>query len=635
MRNTLYTLICCFATLHAFSNGLEKRLDDNHFKKVIPYYNHSILILQKDGSAALYDGSSVVKRGNEKIVYVDHEFIIFSQENNLMLKRINDKNATIIAKGFSLTNLHNIARKNENIFVAHSNDLHKIDLETSSNKIIIENNLYNSSNIVCAEECVLALGNLLLNPLNISEVMYESEYPIDEIDVHQKQGVLFLSNSALWIYKNNEAKRILPAQGKVPTQAIDLKNSDRYLYLLTDHEVHVFDWISSSIERVGVFNGEYKHSITDHWGNLWITTSNGLWNYTPPEVKTKSYFSIEEIIDNQSTSYSLDNINLDQNVNHLSILSKFIYLPNKKEVETEWSLDGNIWKKYDEEIIIPASMFSVGENELLLRATINQTSIHPIGKKIKISRSKKTSGLLAWILFPILALMTLISLLSLQSSRKEKAAMQAEIEKIRAKAELVQSEIKNDQLKMNPHFLFNALASVNGLIAQQKIPEARTAINSFSKFLREFLYSSDANQISLESECSLLANYLNIEKICRANTFDFEVEKIEDELLLDTPIPNMVLQPFVENAIIHGVSKVSYPGHIKVYFTVEDSFLVAHVEDNGAGFAKAETKLNHKSMAINLIKKRLQKLDIGSRKEYVQYEDLNPGTRVKIYLKRI
>ena len=636
MRNTLYTLICCFATFHAFSNGLEKRISGNEFSKVYPYLNHSILVSDKNGFSKIFDGSSMYSpRIHDKIVYAENDIILFFNEGNLVFERTVDKKNTIIGSGFSPSNLHRVERRKENLFIAYEDDLYNVELKNLTSKIIIENNLFDSSNLVCEDNCVLALGKLLLNPSNISEVIYESEFLIDKIDLHPTHGILFLSNDLLWIYKNQQAKTISPAQGRTPIKPIDLKSSERYLYLLTDQEVHVFDWLSSSIEKVGVFTGAYNHSMTDHWGNLWVVSTTGVWNYTPPEIQKESYFTINKIEDDQSNKYSLGNINLSQDVNHLSIHSKIIYLPNKSDIDTEWSLDGENWKKYDEEIILPSSMLLNGNNELLLRATLDQSKVHSIGKKIKISKDKKTNGLLAWLLFPLLTIMTLISLLSLRNSRKEKASMKIEIEKIRAESQLIQSEIKNDQLKMNPHFLFNALASVNGLIAQQKIPEARKAINSFSKFLREFLYSSDADEISLESECSLLENYLNIEKICRGNSFDFKVEKIEDELLLETPIPNMVLQPFVENAIIHGMSNVNYVGHIKVFFTVEDSFLVAHVQDNGAGFAKAESNLKHKSMAINLTKKRLRKLDLGSRQEYIIYEKLDPGTRVKIYLRRI
>ncbi len=636
MRYTLFTLVFCFATFHSSANGLEKRLTGDEFSKVIPYLNNSILLIDIEGSAKLFNGSTIHTPDKfDKIAYADSEFVLFFQEDNLILERTEDNKTMNFGGGFSPSKMHRVERSKKNLLFAHENDLYRIDLEDLTTKILIENNLYDSSKLICQNNCVLALGKLLLNPLNTSEVLYESPIPIDRIDTHSKHGILFLSNNLLWIYKDGEAKTMSPAQGRIPMKPIDLKSSERYLYLITEQEVHVFDWLSSSMEKVGLFTGDLRHSMTDHWGNLWLTTSTGLWNYTPDELQKESYFIIDKIVDDQSSSYSINNINLNQDANYLSIHSKLIYLPNKKEVDTEWSLDGKSWKKYDEEIIIPISMLTHGQNELLLRATIDHNQVHSIGKKIKILKSRKTSGILAWILFPLLALMSLVSLLSLRNSRKERASMKTEIEKIRAEAQLVQSEIKNDQLKMNPHFLFNALASVNGLIAQQKIPEARAAINSFSKFLREFLYSSDSNEISLESECSLLENYLNIEKICRGQSFEFEVQKIEDELLLETPIPNMVLQPFVENAIIHGVNKISYPGYIKVYFTVEDSYLVAHVEDNGVGFAKAKTKAEHKSMAINLIKKRLQNLDLGSRKEYVVYEPLNPGTRAKIYLRRI
>ena len=635
MRNLLHTLLCCLTTCLVLGQGLEFRLPIKDAIKILPHPSHSILLLNNNGKSQLYNGSTTSTPSKDhNLLYADKEISIHFMDQTIRVKRLSDKKETTIGKNLLISQIRKIQRLENELLIAYAMDLWKVDLNDFTKTTIIENNLYNSSNMSCADVCVLALGKLLLNPLTISEVIYSAEHTIDKIVVNPDRGILYLSNNNLWIHAEGKSKIISPAEGQIPSKPIDLKSTKRYLYLVTDNEVHVFDWLTSSIDKVGSFYGNYYTSMSDDWGCLWITTSEGIWNYTPGSVKEKAYLNIKKIEDDQSMSYSKQGISLKPEVNHIHLESELVYLPNKMTLETEWSLDGNDWKKFNKDLIIPASMFNVGDNQLFFRVIVDQIKKFSIEHKLNVSKSKNSKNILAWILFPLLALLSLISLISLRNSRKEREKMKIEISKIRAESQLIQTELKNDQLKMNPHFLFNALASVNGLLAQQKIPEARRAINSFSKFLREFLYSSDNDEISLEAECSLLENYLKIEKICRGNSFDYKIEKIDDELLENVVIPNMILQPFVENAIVHGVSTVEHQGLIKLRFYLEDSFLIAEVEDNGPGFAPAKPNKEHKSMAINLIKKRLHRLGVGSRKEYVEYENINPGTRVKVYLRK-
>jgi len=228
----------------------------------------------------------------------------------------------------------------------------------------------------------------------------------------------------------------------------------------------------------------------------------------------------------------------------------------------------------------------------------------------------------------------LVSLISLFNVRSKQNEDSLQIEKLKAENALLQSKQQIDQLQMNPHFIFNALNSINGLIATGKISESRKAITLFSKFLRQFLYQSQAEDILLEEEINLLENYVKIEQVCREGKFTFEID-LNDESLLDLKLPNMIIQPFIENAIIHAFPDSSQQGKIKLELNEEDGYLVACVLDNGIGIKNSAIKKDHKSVAIDLVRKRLAQRDKNRRKTYLEYLDNKPGTVAKIYLKRL
>jgi len=115
---------------------------------------------------------------------------------------------------------------------------------------------------------------------------------------------------------------------------------------------------------------------------------------------------------------------------------------------------------------------------------------------------------------------------------------------------------------MNPHFIFNALNSIQALISQKDNKAARYQLAKFSKLMRSILENSRAQTIPLEDEIQTLENYLTIECSSRGNTFDFEVTTDKNIDIEEVMIPPMMLQPFVENAIIHGVAHLTEKGKV-------------------------------------------------------------------------
>ncbi len=185
--------------------------------------------------------------------------------------------------------------------------------------------------------------------------------------------------------------------------------------------------------------------------------------------------------------------------------------------------------------------------------------------------------------------------------------------------ELAEYEQKALHLQMNPHFVFNCLGSISSFIVQNGTDSAIKYLAKFSKLMRLTLEYSKESLIPIDKEIESLQNYLELEQLRFNNSFDFTITKSKD-IEDDVALPPLLLQPFVENAIIHGVIPKKANGIIKVDFQIDKDNLVCTIEDNGIGFeiskkAKENSVSVHKSMAINIIKKRLEMIASATNKK--------------------
>lgn len=189
--------------------------------------------------------------------------------------------------------------------------------------------------------------------------------------------------------------------------------------------------------------------------------------------------------------------------------------------------------------------------------------------------------------------------------------------------------------QINPHFIFNSLNSIRGYIFRSQYDEADDYLVRFSKLTRKVLAISRESVTTVEDEMDVLNDYLQLEKMRSGDRFTFSLtlEGTEDEL---TSIPSMLTQPFVENAVIHGVLPLNNEkGEIHVRFITQDFGLIIEVEDNGVGRSGPRFKRTHKSMGMDIVKDRLALFDENSLMEIVDLKDDYDqplGTLVRIRL---
>jgi len=164
--------------------------------------------------------------------------------------------------------------------------------------------------------------------------------------------------------------------------------------------------------------------------------------------------------------------------------------------------------------------------------------------------------------------------------------------------------------EMNPHFIFNSLNSVNQFISENKELEANKYLTSYSTLMRDMMENSNKDFIILDKEVEQLQKYLDLEHLRFQNKFDFEIT-VDKDLDAETVfVPNMIIQPHLENAIWHGLRYLDKKGFLHLKFQLNNGKVNVIIEDNGIGLTKSqELKTSnqkvHESRGLNNTKERI------------------------------
>ncbi|MCY0967856.1 tetratricopeptide repeat-containing sensor histidine kinase [Chryseobacterium wangxinyae] len=206
-------------------------------------------------------------------------------------------------------------------------------------------------------------------------------------------------------------------------------------------------------------------------------------------------------------------------------------------------------------------------------------------------------------------------------------------------------QIKNKKIslqslrrEMNPHFIFNSLNSVNQFIATNNELEANQYLTKFSKLMRGVMKNSAEDFIPFQQEIDLLQNYLALEKTRFADKFDYEIIVDDDVNQQNLQIPGMMIQPFLENAIWHGLRYKTEKGFLKLSFKKENQQLKIKIKDNGIGIedSKKQKTIHQKNREGRGMKNTLERIrllnDLYRKNIVCSIKDSPDGVLVQILM---
>ena len=249
-----------------------------------------------------------------------------------------------------------------------------------------------------------------------------------------------------------------------------------------------------------------------------------------------------------------------------------------------------------------------------------------------------------WILiaFLLVSLLSGIVLYKNLSLKRKNEALESKGKQAELQHHVTNLEMQALRAQMNPHFIFNCLSSINRFILINETESASNYLTKFSKLIRTVLNNSKKSLISLEDELDMLRLYLDLEKLRFKDSFDYSitfVNSIDDGNVF---VPPLLLQPFAENAIWHGLMHKEGLGKLEIELRKDDQVLTCTITDNGIGRKKAaefRSKFaeKQKSLGLHITKERLAMLNEGSSGEtFLHIEDLYDkegrpsGTRVTL-----
>jgi ligand-binding sensor domain-containing protein len=207
---------------------------------------------------------------------------------------------------------------------------------------------------------------------------------------------------------------------------------------------------------------------------------------------------------------------------------------------------------------------------------------------------------------------------------------------------LMSLKLKALRAQMNPHFTFNVMNSIQHFIATKDGEAANRYLSRFSKLIRLILNNSEKSQVPISDEIKALALYLELEAMRFEERFEYSIKVDKSINILEVEIPSMLIQPYVENSIKHGILTSNRPGVIKIEIIKQDTFLKCVIEDNGIGRTNSyfiNRNSTHKSFGTAITQERLAAINalnnINLLEKVIDLEDENGnalGTRVEIYI---
>ncbi|NQY04960.1 MAG: histidine kinase [Flavobacteriaceae bacterium] len=309
-----------------------------------------------------------------------------------------------------------------------------------------------------------------------------------------------------------------------------------------------------------------------------------------------------ELKDIYQLEYDQNAVKIEFNVNGLYFNGKGVYQYRLKGYKDEWSTT-------DSKVnFVNYSSLPTGEYLFQVKPIISsENNNFDKVKEIQIIIRKPIWK--QWWFIGVCSMFVLIGIVGyykrkLKEQEKERAS---QIEKINLEKEVIASNLKALRSQMNPHFIFNSLNSIQDLVLKEDTEASYDYIVLFANLIRNTLNYSNRDFIPLEKELEFLNVYLELEKLRFGDDFEFEIDCQIDEKI---EIPSLLIQPFIENALVHGLLHKPGGKHLSVFFRYED-ILECIVIDNGVGRKKAQEIATrqgntHESFAMNAIKQRLK-----------------------------
>jgi len=453
---------------------------------------------------------------------------------------------------------------------------------------------------------------------------------IQSNDLVNYKGELFAGaeRSGVLVFKDNIIQRKIDGNTGLKSNLVTkLSIKDDLLFILTTHGLQVYDLKSEEFIGLGESEGIVTNKVKDFAvssAHLWLLDKEGYYPYLIEKIvknindKIGKLFFDSVIVNSIPINPLLEN-EFKFSENSFEFYFDYRNIETKKEAQILYKLEGvsKDWKKLETTInSVSFPSLSPGKYIFLIKANYR-------GKESEVQEYKFRIFQPIWFQwwFIVLGIFVLTSLsfvfysLKLKRSKKNQ---EIELEKKKMQIDIFESKLKAIRSQMNPHFIFNSLNSIQALVLKNDKKKSYDYIEMFSDLVRKTLTFSEKSYVSIKEEVSFLEIYLNLESLRMKEEFTFSIiNKIEGEI----KVPSLLIQPFLENAIHHGLLHKPNDKNLTVTFEMNPSFASCIIEDNGIGRVRAaeinqRQQYRHESFSLNATEERLRILSVNIGQEF-------------------
>lgn len=436
---------------------------------------------------------------------------------------------------------------------------------------------------------------------------------INDIKLDTKGNMWLATGGNGLILRNKSGiKQISTEQGLISNNTEKLHVQDSIIWVSTPKGINKVQLINDKIsitllDKSDGLNSYKVNSIASFNDSIYMATEQGLFsvpvNINLTEPNQFNLYIHEITVDNSlytqhEISHSAKSMSIDYRARIFRNSKSLRY--QYQLIHTGDSISGNKWVDSKNHLVNFSSLDPADYSFLVRAKTKNSAWSSPLQYDFKIVPAfwQKLS-------FKLTAFVIVLFLISLVINRYyHSKSLKKELE--RAKA---QSEIKALKAQINPHFLFNALNSIQSFVLAGDLESSDNYLVKYGKLIRKVLDHSDRLTVPLSDELEMLELYISLEKLRFSKPLDYKVIVSPSINEMTQKIPSMVIQPFIENAIWHGLARKDSNRKIVIEINSNKEMIEVMIKDNGIGFKNEQvSNPNHHSKGTKLVSERLSLL---------------------------
>lgn len=471
----------------------------------------------------------------------------------------------------------------------------------------------------------------------------------NDLEVYKNKLIIATENDGLLFFSSGKFdEQVSQKDGLHSNAIIKIKIKDDFLFIVGNNGFQLYNLLLHQFIEIGLNEGLMADRVINFSlskDKIWLLDKEGYYSIDLQSLKTISKVGVGRIyLDSMLINKNKISLNqfstLSHDQNALEIFFDYRDIETKSETKIWYKLEGvsEDWKVLNASSnYIEYSYLPPGSYSFYIKARYRGQDSSVVQYNFKVL----APFWLRWwfILFCILFIGFIISAIFYIQLNRIKRTRNRELKEQKLLTAAADSQLKAIRSQMNPHFIFNSLNSIQALVLRQDVEKSYDYIVMFSDLVRKTLHFSEQDFIPLKDEIAFLEIYLQLESLRMKEEFSYTITSIGDDSI---QIPSLLNQPFLENAIHHGLLHKAGKKQLDVIFECSNGEATCTILDNGIGRSEAlkikeRQKSAYESFSLNATSQRLQLLSEQLNHEYsYKIDDLSSdsgyatGTKVSV-----